>query len=255
MEPSRLKYRIVGGLVLVSLLAILAPALNDLRQPLPQGPQTIEIPDEPVDRIASALPADGPPVTGTLPEVQDIPLPVAPPAYESQDESPVTPGQAAPESASSIPPVPSPPPAPKERISSVPAAPVTKATPIVASKPPVARPVPAKPAPPMAGKPSPAASGQRTVTPPPAPGAEVTAVSQQAWVVQLGTFSNVKTAVDLRERLRKAGYSAFTEQVNTPQGVALRVRVGPEIDRAASQALVERLSKETGQSAIVMSYP
>ncbi len=83
----------------------------------------------------------------------------------------------------------------------------------------------------------------------------MTAVSQQAWVVQLGTFSNVKTAVDLRERLRKAGYSAFTEQVNTPQGVALRVRVGPEIDRAASQALVERLSKETGQSAIVMSYP
>jgi cell division septation protein DedD len=43
--------------------------------------------------------------------------------------------------------------------------------------------------------------------------------------------------------------------VNPPQGAALRVRVGPELDRAASQALVDRLSKETGQSAIVMPYP
>jgi DedD protein len=74
-------------------------------------------------------------------------------------------------------------------------------------------------------------------------------------VVQLGVYGNVKTAIDLRERLRKAGYSAFTEEVSTPSGKALRVRVGPELDRAAAQALLARLERETGHQGMVMSYP
>jgi DedD protein len=74
-------------------------------------------------------------------------------------------------------------------------------------------------------------------------------------VVQLGVFGNLKTAIDLRERLRKAGYSAFTEEITTPQGKALRVRVGPELDRAVAQAARDRLARETGQDGIVVAYP
>ncbi len=74
-------------------------------------------------------------------------------------------------------------------------------------------------------------------------------------MVQLGVFGNLKTAIDLREQLRKAGHSAFTEEVTTPQGKALRVRVGPELDRAAAQAVRDRLARETGHDGIVVAYP
>lgn len=218
MEPARLKYRIVGGIVLVSLLAILVPVLNDMRQPLPKGPEAIDIPPEPADEVASSLPDDSPPLVGTLPEPQDIPPPVAPPP-------PTTEGPPPPESADTAKAVATPTPAPL---------------------------APAKPAAPAGVKPAPA--GQAATSPPVAK-AGPAATTQQAWVVQLGTFSSVKTAVDLRERLRKAGYSAFTEDVTTAQGKALRVRVGPEFNRATSLALRDRLAKETGQTAIVMPYP
>ena len=78
---------------------------------------------------------------------------------------------------------------------------------------------------------------------------------QQAWVVQLGVYGNLKTAIDLREKLRKSGYSAFTEEIGTPHGKALRVRVGPELERAKAQALRDRLQRETGHDGIVMAYP
>ena len=74
-------------------------------------------------------------------------------------------------------------------------------------------------------------------------------------MVQLGVFGNLKTAIDLREQLRKAGHSAFTEEVTTPQGKALRVRVGPELDRATAQAVRDRLARETGHDGIVVAYP
>lgn len=61
MDQARLKYRIVGGIVLVALAAILVPVLNDMRQPLPQGPLAIDIPAEPTDGLASRLPVDAPP--------------------------------------------------------------------------------------------------------------------------------------------------------------------------------------------------
>ena len=79
MDQARLKYRIVGGIVLVALAAILVPVLNDMRQPLSHGPQAIDIPAEPTDGVASRLPVDAPPVEGNLPEPQDIPVPAAPP--------------------------------------------------------------------------------------------------------------------------------------------------------------------------------
>jgi DedD protein len=112
-----------------------------------------------------------------------------------------------------------------------------------------------KPAP--VAKPAPAAApapATKASAPSPAPSAPATA-TQQAWVVQLGVYGNLKTAIDLRERLRKAGHSAFTEEVATPHGKALRVRVGPELDRAAAQALRDRLNRETGSDGIVVAYP
>ncbi len=264
MDQARLKYRIVGGIVLVALAAILVPVLNDMRQPLPQGPQAIDIPAEPTDGVASRLPVDAPPLEGSLPEPEDIPPPAPPPPL-SEDTAALPPDEGTDLVAPPVqvkPPAPvarpapaSPPRAPSPALKPAPA-------PVIASKPPVAKPAPtpapkpavvARPAPTSAPAPipatKPAAPAPAPVAPAPSP------IAQQAWVVQLGVFGNLKTAIDLREQLRKAGHSAFTEEVTTPQGKALRVRVGPELDRAKAQAVRDRLARETGQEGIVVAYP
>ena len=244
MDQARLKYRIVGGIVLVALAAILVPVLNDMRQPLSHGPQAIDIPAEPTDGGASRLPVDAPPVEGNLPEPQDVPVPAAPPPL-SDDGDVVPPDRTAdlaPPAAVTRPAPVTPPRTPPLVAEPVPAPPV------VASKPQAVRPVA-----PAAPKPAPVAPKPAPVAKPPA--AAPAPASQQAWVVQLGVFGNLKTAIDLRERLRKAGHSAFTEEITTPQGKALRVRVGPELDRAKARALRDRLATQTGQEGIVVAYP
>lgn len=263
MDQARLKYRIVGGIVLVALAAILVPVLNDMRQPLPQGPQAIDIPAEPTDGVASRLPVDAPPLDGSVPEPQDIPPPAPPPLGEDTDVAPPDdvaglapadpPVQAKPPVPMARPAPASPPRAPAPAVKPAPA-------PVIASKQLVAKPAPApkpavvaRPAPSAAPAPIPAAKPAAPTPAPVAPAASP--VVQQAWVVQLGVFGNLKTAIDLRERLRKAGHSAFTEEVTTPQGKALRVRVGPELDRAKALAVRDRLARETGQDGIVVAYP
>ncbi|WP_372695626.1 SPOR domain-containing protein [Immundisolibacter sp.] len=227
MDQARLKYRIVGGVVLLALVAILVPLLNDMRQPQPEGPRAIDIPPEPTDGMADSIPADAPPLAGLTPEPTDIPVPLPRP-IESEDGPDVVLGPPP------VEPAPTPPPAPASapRLSAVP------------------EPAPAKPASKPAPKPAPKPAAVA-----PRPAAPSTPAVQQAWVVQLGVYGNLKTAIDLREKLRKAGHSAFTEEITTPHGKALRVRVGPELDRAKAQTLRDRLQRETGHDGIVMAYP
>ena len=269
MDQARLKYRIVGVVVLVALAAILVPVLNDMRQPLPLGPQAIDIPAEPTDGVAGQLPEDGGPQVGVLPEPHDIPAP-APPPLPTEDDGvlprdrgtdlapavPAPPPQAKPSA-----PVARPAPAATSRASAPAPAVKPEPAPLVASKPPVAKAAPApapKPAPVAKPVPAPAAiPAAKPAAPAPAASASTASAptTRQAWVVQLGVFGNLKTAIDLREQLRKAGHSAFTEEVTTPQGKALRVRVGPELDRATAQAVRDRLARETGHDGIVVAYP
>ena len=264
MDQARLKYRIVGGIVLVALAAILVPVLNDMRQPLPQGPQAIDIPAEPTDGVASRLPVDAPPLDGSVPAPQDIPPPAPPPPLG--EDTDVAPPDDVAGLAPADPPVQAKPPVPVARPApaSPPRAPAPAVkpapAPVIASKQPAVKPAPApkpavvaRPAPSAAPAPIPAAKPAAPTPAPVAPAASP--VVQQAWVVQLGVFGNLKTAIDLRERLRRAGHSAFTEEVTTPQGKALRVRVGPELDRAKALAVRDRLARETGQDGIVVAYP
>jgi cell division septation protein DedD len=276
MEQARLKYRIVGGVVLLALAAILVPVLNDARKPLPQGPQAIDIPHEPSDGMAARLAAEAE-------APQDVPEPLPPPLAAEDDQAAALGGDEslAPAAKSSPPsamaptakpeqakpaakavPVPAARPAPTtvkaEPVKPAPVKPaVTAPASAAAPKPatvaaPVAKAEPAKPVPTKPVVTAAAAPASAAVSAKPSSAA---APTQQAWVVQLGVYGNLKTAIDLREQLRKAGYSAFTEEVSLPQGKALRVRVGPELDRAAAQALRDRLARETGHQGMVMSYP
>lgn len=76
-----------------------------------------------------------------------------------------------------------------------------------------------------------------------------------AWVVQVGSFADRKNARALRDKLRKQGHASFVESINGASGRVYRVRVGPELTKAAADKLSQRLAKEAGLKGLVQAYP
>jgi cell division septation protein DedD len=107
-------------------------------------------------------------------------------------------------------------------------------------KPVATKPVAPKSAPPVA---------------PPAPKPAAASTAKVGFAVQLGAFSDAAEAGAMRERLRTAGFSAFTESVNTDKGKLTRVRVGPVLDRAAADQLKSQIRSKTGVDGIVRPHP
>jgi DedD protein len=68
--------------------------------------------------------------------------------------------------------------------------------------------------------------------------------------VQLAAFSDDKGANALAGRLKRAGYSAYTEPLKTAKGTLYRVRVGPFASKDAATAARDKLKGE-GQNGIV----
>jgi DedD protein len=126
-----------------------------------------------------------------------------------------------------------------------PAAPVAKAEPAKSepAKPaaPVARAEPAKPAAPVAtAEPAKPESGKATEA----------VAKPEGFVVQLAAFADDKGANSLANRLKKSGYAAYVEPVQTTRGTLWRVRVGGYATREAATAARDKLKAE-GQSGIV----
>jgi cell division septation protein DedD len=112
----------------------------------------------------------------------------------------------------------------------------------VAAKTPVVKPIETKPV--VPAKP-----------PAPKPVAAPPAAAKVGFAIQLGAFSDAAEAGALRERLRAAGFTAFTEAVNTDKGKLTRVRVGPVLDRAAAEQMKSQIKAKTGIDGIVRPHP
>jgi DedD protein len=74
------------------------------------------------------------------------------------------------------------------------------------------------------------------------------------WAVQTGSFGNQQNAERLAAELRKQGQAAFLSQVMTPDGQRHRVRIGPQKDRAAAEAVAAELRK-AGHDVKVLPHP
>lgn len=104
-----------------------------------------------------------------------------------------------------------------------------------------------------AGQPEPATSDE------PAPREAATpAIAQSAatgmFAVQLGSFSSKENAERLAAELRKQGFAAFLSQLDAASGPLHRVRVGPQKDRQAAEAMAQRLAK-AGHKGQVVPHP
>ncbi len=126
----------------------------------------------------------------------------------------------------------------------------------VASKPADLRPADPKPVDPKPAAAKPAEPKPAAPKPPATkPVATPSATAKVGFAVQVGAFSDAAEAGALRERLRAAGFSAFTEAVNTDKGTLTRVRAGPVIDRAAADQLKAQIQAKTGVDGIVRPHP
>lgn len=88
-----------------------------------------------------------------------------------------------------------------------------------------------------------------------APGATPAAGKPPAWVVQVGSFASEDNARVLRDQLRAKGYRAvFIDRDMIGGKPVLRVRIGPEMERARSEQVRERLVREMKLDGVVVSY-
>ena len=143
-----------------------------------------------------------------------------------------------------------------------------------APKPEPAKPAPAKPAEPKPVAAAPKPAEQKPAEPKPAPVAKpaepkpapVAAkpepapakpadTSKTGFVVQVGAFADAAAATALRDKLRAAGFNAFTDSVNTDGGRRTRVNVGPAMTRAEADALRPQVRSRAGVDGYVRAHP
>lgn len=77
----------------------------------------------------------------------------------------------------------------------------------------------------------------------------------EAWVVQVGSFSAEQNALALRNWLRSMGHLAFVERAHSGSGDVYRVRVGPESAPLLANEILKKIEKDTKLKGMVVRYP
>ena len=67
--------------------------------------------------------------------------------------------------------------------------------------------------------------------------------SSEQWLLQLGAYQDSGNVKALQAKIKELGYASYTEKVDTPAGVRIRVRAGPFASQAAAAAAQARLKK------------
>ena len=236
---ERLKQRLVGAVVLVSLAVIFVPILFDMPPEVDEESPAIqisEIPERPPDGFGTSASDElGAPQTPRLDsEVERERDRTSPPSTAADGvvaaATPADdPGSASTDSA-----------APAKVI-------VELELPGSGTR---SEPAPA-PAP-ASSDPAPAAGRQGE---PSEPGRAAEAPATGGWSVQLGSFLKSENATALRKRLQARGYRAFVKSGSSAQGEVSRVFVGPVPDREQAKSSAAKLRREMALEGIVVPYP
>jgi len=260
---SPLKQRLIGAAVLAALAIIFLPMLlkgPDVKEPdAAQVPLTMPAaPDQAFSthELPLTVPDTHTPSGGVLgmdtkpmprPEVNAVPAPAASstvPAATNPDTYPAVTPIPAPTSATAAPTTPA------AGSATPPAVPVPAGKPSSAVAAPTAATAAPAPAPVVPGsKPATAA-----VAPDAVPGAiKPSAVAAGNYVVNVGSFTNAGNANALVARLRAAGMPVTSERVKLNGADAVRIRVGPYVDRTAAEAARLRAEAMAGGTSKVIA--
>ncbi len=130
----------------------------------------------------------------------------------------------------------------------------------VAAPPPASKPTPLLPAvkpvtPPPETDAKPVATNTSPAAEPPVAASKPANTSGTGFAVQVGAFAGAADATAVRDKLRAAGFNAFTDTVTTDKGVLTRVRVGPAMNRAEADALKASVKSKLGLDGMVRPHP
>ena len=245
--------RLIGAIVLALVAAVVVPMLLE-NEPKPLGEDvSVRIPPVDEGKFVSKLRENRPKAESAK---------VAPAATTPAATTPAAAPPAAPAAA------PEAEPAAKEATPAAPALPVQETPPRQsiadaekAVLSPAARAAPAPPKsngggakPPVAAKEADAvaAKAPTAAEATPKPSEADARAAQGGFAVQLAAFSDDKGANALANKLKRAGYPAFTETVATSQKTLWRVRVGPYPSREAAAQSRDKLKAE-GHPGIVVA--
>ncbi|HTD28469.1 MAG TPA: SPOR domain-containing protein [Xanthomonadaceae bacterium] len=81
------------------------------------------------------------------------------------------------------------------------------------------------------------------------------AAAGRGYAVQVSAYRSEDEAVALRNKLKAAGFTAFSERIQAESGTLYRVRIGPEADRDAADKLRAELSSKMALNGMVVAYP
>jgi len=79
--------------------------------------------------------------------------------------------------------------------------------------------------------------------------------SIQAWALQVGSFSEMSNAQQLRDRLRAKAYPAYIDKQTSADKASYRVRIGPELDHARVEALRKSIMSTEKIDGIIVTHP
>jgi DedD protein len=65
-----------------------------------------------------------------------------------------------------------------------------------------------------------------------------------AWVVQVGSFGQKENAEKLKQELRAKNLDAYTRKIDTPSGKAVRVFVGPKLDKQRAEEIKQQIDEQ-----------
>lgn len=75
-----------------------------------------------------------------------------------------------------------------------------------------------------------------------------------AWAIQLGSFGNATNAINLKDKLKKAGFASFVEAAQINNKKIMRVYVGPETALRDAKKILAKLKKEHNMKGIIVGY-
>jgi len=78
---------------------------------------------------------------------------------------------------------------------------------------------------------------------------------QLGWVVQLGSFSDKKNAIELRNKVKAAGFKAFVDVFVNSKGVSLyRLRVGPLMEKIDAESTQVKIKNKLKLDGLIKSH-
>jgi DedD protein len=240
MMDRQLKQRVVGAGLLVAFGVIFIPIFLDNGGVESPVPPTMNIPPAPTEDVSARAPALGEEAIAAMEARADEDVELPPPRAQAGEGSEAEPSVDTP-SAGGEPPaavetleegVAAPAPNAPEEPAVAPLTPARMLPPPPPRNAPVrATPTPAKPAP---VKPPPLA----LVASKPAP------VTVTGWTVQLGSFASDVNARKLVDKLKAAGYKAYSEPRIEQHVTVFKVRVGPTPGKAEAERLRQRIEAQ-----------